>query len=151
MNRLAIGAALGGLAVYLYDPQLGSKRRERLSSLWDENREGVLQAGRVASETIDSARPQVHRMTKAIGRTDWMQALDSRRPASKLPMLLGAAAIGGVVAYFLDPLKGSGRRRSALESGRRAVRQMAQTARPLGGRVGDHVADFVEDARSKVS
>ena len=37
MKRLAMGAALGGLAVYLFDPELGEERRERLSSLAGES------------------------------------------------------------------------------------------------------------------
>jgi gas vesicle protein len=36
MNRLTMGAALGGLAVYLFDPKLGEERRERVFSLWRE-------------------------------------------------------------------------------------------------------------------
>jgi hypothetical protein len=46
MNRFAIGAAFGGLAVYLCDPDLGGERRGRLSSFWRENQAGALQAGR---------------------------------------------------------------------------------------------------------
>jgi hypothetical protein len=34
MKRLAMGAALGGFAVYLLDPELGEGRRERLLSHW---------------------------------------------------------------------------------------------------------------------
>jgi len=34
MKRIALGAALGGLAVYFYDPELGESRRGRMSSLW---------------------------------------------------------------------------------------------------------------------
>jgi gas vesicle protein len=146
MNRLAVGAALGGLAVYFYDPQLGGERRDRLASLWQENRDSVLRAGRAASETIDSARPQVRRMTDAVSRTDWARALDRERPTSRLPILLGAAALGAVAVYFMDPSKGSARRISALDSARRAVRQMARAVKPLG----DHVADLVENARSRV-
>ncbi|MDQ6721324.1 MAG: YtxH domain-containing protein [Candidatus Dormibacteraeota bacterium] len=151
MNRLAVGAALGGLAVYLYDPELGEERRGRLSSLWQENRESALQAGRAASEAVESARPLARRMTKAMGRGDWARALDRGRHATSLPRLIGAAAVGGLVVYFMDPVKGSERRLSALETGRLAVRRMANAIKPLPGRVGDHVAGAVEGVTSKVS
>ena len=151
MNRLAVGAALGALAVYLYDPELGGKRRDRLSSIWQENRDSALKAGRAASETIESARPLARRMTKAVGRADWAQALDRSRPAASLPRLIGAAAVGGVVVYFMDPVKGSERRLSALEAGRRAVNQVANLVKPLPGRVGDHVTSAVVGIKSNVS
>lgn len=151
MNRLAVGAALGALAVYLYDPEMGGKRRDRLSSIWQENRDSALQAGRAASETIESARPLARRVTKAMGRADWARALDRSRPAASLPRLIGAAAVGGVVVYFMDPVKGSERRLSALEAGRRAVRQLANAVKPLSGRVGDRVTGAVGGVKDKVS
>src|SRR6202171_5559740 len=109
MKRIAFGAALGGLAAYLYDPELGESRRSRLSSFWQENRNGGLQAGRSASETIDSARAVPRATPGAIGRRDWPPAVDRARPAATLPGLIGAAVLGGAVLDFLDPLKGSGR------------------------------------------
>jgi len=151
MKRFAVGAALGGLAVYLYDPELGEKRRGRLSSFWQENRNSALQAGRAASETIESARPMARRMTRAMGRRDWAQALDRGRPTASLPKLIGAAVVGGAVVYFMDPLKGSERRLSALEAGRRVARLMADAMKPLPGRVGDQVAGAVEGVKSRVS
>ncbi|HEV2028229.1 MAG TPA: hypothetical protein VGS16_06815 [Candidatus Dormibacteraeota bacterium] len=151
MNRLAIGALLGGIAVYLYDPDLGVERRGRLSSIWQENRGSALQAGRVASETIESARPLARRMTKAIGSRDWAEVFDRGRSAASLPRLLGAAAAGGTIVYFMDPVKGSERRLSAVETGRRAFRQMANVMKPLPSRVGDHIAEAVEVVTSKVS
>jgi gas vesicle protein len=151
MNRLAVGAALGGLAVYLYDPELGGERRGRLSSVWRENRDSALQAGLAASQTIESARPLARRMTKAVGRGDWAQAFDRGRPAASLPKLIGAAAVGGAFVYFMDPVKGSERRQSMLEAGRQAVRQISKAVKPRPGRVSDQVADTVEGVRSRVS
>jgi hypothetical protein len=151
MKRLAIGAALGGLAVYLYDPELGAERRARLSSLWMENSASALQAGRAASQTIESARPLARRMTKAVGRGDWAQAFGRVRPSASLPRLLGAAAVGGVLVYFMDPVKGSERRHAALDVARSALRQVAMVVEPLPGRVGDQVADTVETVKSKLS
>ena len=90
-------------------------------------------------------------MTKAVGRGDWAQAFDRGRPAISLPKLIGAAAVGGTLVYFLDPVHGSERRLSALEGGRQAVRQMANAIKPLPGRVSDQVADAAEGVKSKVS
>jgi hypothetical protein len=151
MNRLTMGAALGGLAVYLFDPESGEERRERLLSLWRENRGSAAQAGRVVTQAAESARPLARRMTKAVGRSDWTAPFDRRRPAVSLPKLIGAAAVGGALVYFMDPAKGSERRLSALDAGRGAVRQMATAVKPLLGLVSNHLADSVESVKSKVS
>jgi hypothetical protein len=150
MKRIALGAALGGLAVYLYDPELGENRRGRLSSLWQENRNSALKAGRTASETIDSARPMARRITEAIGRGSWPLVIERGRRATSLPRLFGAAALGGVVVYFMDPVKGSARRMSALDAGRRAVRQIADITEPVRGHVGDQVTNATERIKSRV-
>ncbi len=166
MRRLTIGAALGGLAVYLFDPELGEERRERLFSLWRENRGSAVQAGRAAVQAAESARPLARRMTKAVGRGDWAEPFGRGRPAASLPTLIGAAVIGaavigGALVYFLDPVKGPERRqwllstwqetrRSALEAGRQAARQTAEAVKPHRGIVRDQVADAVEGVKSKV-
>jgi hypothetical protein len=137
---MAVGAVLGGLAVYLYDPVSGENRRARLASIWRENRNGALQAGRTASETIDSARPLARRLTKAIGR----------RRATSLPALLGAAAVGGTAVYFMDPVKGSARRLQAFGIGRDVVRQIGNVAKPLPGQVGDQFTNAVGRIRAAV-
>jgi hypothetical protein len=152
MNRLAIGAALGGLAVYLYDPESGENRRGRLSALWTENRNGALQAGRTASETIESARPLARRITKAIGRGDWTLAPERRRPSARLlPVLIGAAAFGGTVVYFMDPLKGPERRLAALGTARAAGRKIANIVEPVKGHVRHHVTVGAERVKARVS
>jgi gas vesicle protein len=135
MKRFALGAAVGGLAAYLFDPVTGADRRERLTSLWRENRDSAMQAGQAASQAIESARPLARRVSKAVGRGDWAQAFDRRRPAASLPKLLGAAAVGGALVYFLDPVRGSERRRSTLEAGRKAVTQLARAVKTVPGRV----------------
>jgi gas vesicle protein len=153
MKRLTMGAALGGLAVYLFDPELGEERRERLFSLWRENRGSAVQAGRAASQAAESSRPLIRRMSKAIGRGDWAEAFDRRRSAVSLPKLIGAAAIGGTLVYFLDPVKGSERRQrllSALEAGRQAARQTAKAVKPNASHGSDEVADAVGGVKSKV-
>jgi hypothetical protein len=118
--------------------------------LWQENRDTAMQARRVAADTLESARPLARRMTKAVGRTDWSKALDRGRSTATLPKLIGAAAIGGVLVYFLDPAKGSERRISALEAGRRVTRQVADVVTAVSGRVGEQVAGTVQDFRSQV-
>ncbi len=45
MSRFAIGAALGGAAVYFFDPLQGEDRRRRVQSLWRENRDTAHQVG----------------------------------------------------------------------------------------------------------
>jgi hypothetical protein len=150
MNRLVAGAALGGLAVYFYDPEMGETRRGRLLSVWQENRDSAMQARRVATNTLESARPLARRVSKAVGSADWSKALDRGRSSATLPKLIGAAAIGGVLVYFLDPVKGSERRMSALETGRRASRQVADMVTSVSGRVGEQVAGTVQEFRSQV-
>ncbi|MFI5460699.1 MAG: hypothetical protein ACHRXM_35240, partial [Isosphaerales bacterium] len=148
---IALGAALGGLAVYLYDPELGENRRGRLTSLWRENRDSALKAGRTASETIDSARPLARRITKAIGRGSWPVVVERGRRGTILPGLFGAAVIGGAVVYFMDPVKGSVRRMSALDAGHRAARQIVSIVEPVRGRVGDRVTDAADRFKSRAS
>ena len=149
MNRLALGAALGGLAAYLYDPESGAQRRDRLSAMWQENRDNAMQAGRAASDTIDSARPLARRVSRAVANADWASALE-RRPKASVPKLVGAAAVGGVLVYFMDPTKGSQRRMSALDAGRRAVNYLVAVVQPLPSQVGSRVTDAVAGVRSKV-
>jgi len=161
MKRLTMGAALGGLAVYLLDPELGEERRERLVSLWRENRNSVVQAGRAASQAAESARPLARRMTKAVARGDWAKPVDRGRPGVSLLKLIGAAAIGGTLVYFLDPVSGSERRQrllsawqekrdSMLEADRQATPQTATAVKPQAGRVTDQMAGAVEGVKSKV-
>ena len=161
MNRLTLGAAFGGLAVYLFDPESGEQRRERLLSFWRENRDSAVQAGRVVSQAAESARPLARGMTKAVGRADLTKAFNRGQPAVSLPKLIGAAAIGGTLVYFLDPVKGSARRQrllsawqekrhSTLEAARQAARQAAKAVTPHADRVSDQVADAAEGVKSKV-
>ena len=154
MKRLAIGAALGGLAVYLFDRELGEDRRERAFSLWRENLDSAVQAGRAASQAAESARPLAGRMTKAVGRGDWAEAFNRGRPAVSLPKLIGAAVIGGTLVYILDPVRGSERRQWLLSwleaAGRQAARQTTKAVKPQAGGVRDEVGDAVEGVKSKV-
>jgi hypothetical protein len=148
MKRLAVGAALGGLAAYLYDPEFGVERRARLSALL---RESVLQAGRAASPILEAAPPLARRITKAVSSVDLMQPIKRVQPAASLRRMLGAAAVGGVIVYFMDPVKGSARRQSALDAGRRAARQLAIAIEPVPSRVGESLVGSFESFKSKAS
>lgn len=162
MNRIAMGAALGGLAVYLYDPEFGEKRRGRLASFLRGKRESALQASRAAGKAVQSARPLAHSATTVLGRRDWLRSFKRGRPTASLPKLIGAAAIGGSLVYFLDPAKGSVRRQrllsagrakglSALETARRRVRQTAEAVKAHSDRVSDRMDDALDGAKAKVA
>ena len=161
MNRLTVGAVLGGVTVFLFDPELGEERRERLLSVWRVNRDSASHAGRAAFQAVETARPLARRMTKVVGRRDWAEAFGRRRPAVSLPKIIGAAAIGGALVYFLDPVKGPDRRQrllsawqekrhSTLEAGRQAARQAAEAVKPHADRVRDQAGAAVEGVKSKV-
>jgi hypothetical protein len=150
MKRLAVGVALGGFAAYLFDPKLGADRRERLYSLWQDNRDNAVQVGQTASRALESARPVARRVTKAVGRGDWAQMFERRRPSSNVPKLIGAAAVGGALMFFLDPVRGSDRRRSTLAAGRRAVAKVVEVAKTVPDRDGGPSADSGSGVKSRV-
>ena len=165
MKRLTIGIALGGLAVYLFDPELGEERRERLLSAWRVNRETASDAGRAAFQAVETARPLARRMTNIVGRRDWAEAFGRSRPAVSVPKIVGAAvgaaAIGGTLVYFLDPVDGPERRQrllaawrekrhSILEASRQAARHTAKAVKAQAGRAKDQVADAPEGVTSKI-
>jgi gas vesicle protein len=150
MKRLAVGVALGGFAAYLFDPKLGADRRERLYSLWQDNRDNAVQVGQTASRALESARPVARRVTKAVGRGDWAQMFERRRPSSNLPKLISAAAVGGALMFFLDPVRGSDRRRSALAAGRRAVAKVVEVAKTVPDRDAGPSADSGSGVKSRV-
>jgi hypothetical protein len=137
MKRLAVGAALGGLTAYFYDPSQGADRRERLYSLWKENRDTAMQAGQKASRVLDSARPVASRVTRAVSSRDLAKLLERRRRSGTLPKLVGAAAVGGALMYFLDPVRGRERRRSMVMNGRRVFNKVVDGAKTAGGQSAD--------------
>ena len=150
MKRLAVGVALGGLAAYFYDPKQGADRRDRIYSLWQENRDTAVQAGQTASRALESARPVARRVTQAVARGDWAQMFERRRPSSSVPKLIGAAAVGGALMYFLDPVRGSERRRSAVQAGRRAFGKIAEVAKTVPGDEGEASGDSGNRVKSRV-
>ena len=150
MKRLAVGVALGGLAAYFYDPKQGADRRDRIYSLWQENRDTAVQAGQTASRALESARPVARRVTQAVGRGDWAQMFERRRPSSSVPKLIGAAAVGGALMYFLDPVRGPERRRSMIATSRRAVDKIVNAAKTFSGQAGDSAADSEDRVKSRM-
>ena len=73
MDRITIGAALGGAAVYFLDPQRGEDRRRRVQSFWRENRDTAFEVGGGVSQAAESMRPLVRRVKRGFGRGDWTE------------------------------------------------------------------------------
>jgi hypothetical protein len=151
MKRLAVGAALGGVAAYLYDPEFGVERRAQFTSLIREGKARALKVGQTASPIVESARPLAQRVTTSLGSIDLMQPIKRVQPLASLRKMLGAAAVGAAIVYFTDPVKGSARRKSAFDAGRRAFRQLAVAVEPMPGRVSDLVAESFETFKAKAS
>jgi len=139
MSRFTIGAALGGAAVYFFDPLQGEDRRRRVQSLWRENRDTANQVGAGVTHAAESMRPLVRGMKRGLEQRDW--ADDAA--ASWMPALTGifvASAVGGSLVYFLDPQNGPDRRKrilmflgdrqSAIRQRIRGVRNAADAVRP---------------------
>jgi len=154
MSRFTIGAALGGAAVYFFDPLQGEDRRRRVQSLWRENRDTAHQVGAGVSQAAESMRPLVRRMKRGLEQKDW--ADDAR--SSWVPTLTGvfaAGVFGGALVYVLDPRNGPDRRKrilmllgdtqSAIKQRIRNVQNAADTVRP---RVKSAVADASKTAET---
>ncbi len=113
MSRFTIGAALGGAAVFFFDPLQGKDRRRRVQSLWRENRDTALEVGGGVSQAAESMRPLVRRMKRRLEQGDWAEDAG----ASWVPAVTGmvvATAFGGALVYFLDPQNGLVRRQRVL-------------------------------------
>ena len=150
MKRLAMGAALGAVAAYLGDPKLGPQRRERLVSLWQDNRDTAVQAGQTASRAFDSALPVARRVTQAIGSRDLVKLLERRRSSVTVPKLIGAVAVGGALMYFLDPVRGPERRRLILAKGRQVATKAVDAAQAARSRVESSSEHTAKRAKAEV-
>ena len=139
MSRFTIGIALGGAAVYFFDPLQGEDRRRRVQSLWRENRDTARQVGGGVTQAAESMRPVVGRVRRRLEQGDWAE--DAGR--SWVPALTGvviATAFGGALVYFLDPQNGLVRRKrivtfvgqeqGAVKEGIRSVQKAAGAVRP---------------------
>jgi len=54
VRKLFFGAVLGALLMYLFDAQNGAERRGRLSRMWSEQRDSVLDLARTAGGAAGS-------------------------------------------------------------------------------------------------
>ena len=59
MRKLLLGMIIGGAAVYFLDPENGGERRARLSGMWRERKDTVLEAARTTASTVTSVRQEV--------------------------------------------------------------------------------------------
>jgi hypothetical protein len=89
-------------------------------------------------------------VTKAVGLGDWAQVFEPRRRSSSIPKLIGAAAVGGALMYFLDPVRGPERRRSMIATSRRAVDKIVNAAKTFSGQAGDSAADSEDRVKSRM-
>ena len=119
MDRITIGAALGGAAVYFLDPQQGEDRRRRVQSLWRENRDTAFEVGGGLSEAAESVRPLVRRVKRGFRRGDWTEGGGPNWVPGVTGIIIGAA-LGGALMYFLDPENGPRRRQRVLSVKMRA-------------------------------
>ena len=119
MDRITIGAALGGAAVYFLDPQRGEDRRRRVRSFWRKNRDTAFEGGGGVFQAAESVRPVVRRVKRGFRRGDWTEG---GRPnlMPGVTAIIIAAALGSALMYFLDPDNGPGRRQRLLSVNLRA-------------------------------
>jgi gas vesicle protein len=127
MDRITIGAALGGAAVYFLDPQRGEDRRRRVQSFWRENRDTAFEVGGGVSQAAESVRPLVRRVKRGFGRGDWTEA-GGRSWVPGVTAIIIGAALGSALMYFLDPENGPGRRQSVLSIKLRAKQAANEAA-----------------------
>lgn len=127
MDRIAIGAALGGAAVYFLDPQRSEELRRRVQSFWRENRGSAFEVGGGVAQAADSVRPLVRRAKRGFERGDWTEG-GRRRWVPGVTAIIIAAALGSVFMYFVDPENGPGRRQRVLSINLRAKQAANETA-----------------------
>jgi hypothetical protein len=113
MNRITIGAALGGAAVYFLDPQRGEDRRRRVQSFWRENRDTAFEVGGGLSQAAESVQPLIQRVKRGFGRGDWTERSGPNWVPGVTAIII-ATALGGALMYFLDPENGRRRRQRVL-------------------------------------
>ena len=154
MSRFTIGAALGGAAVYFFDPLQGEDRRRRVQSLWRDNRDTANQVGAGVSQAAESMRPLVRRMKRGFEQRDWVDDV-SVSWALALMGVLVAAAVGGSLVYLLDAQNGPVRRKRILtflgdrqSALKQRVRHVQNAAESVGPRIKSAVADASKTAET---
>lgn len=158
MSRFQIGVALGAAAVYFFDPQNGEDRRRRVESLWRENRDTARQFGRGVTHAAESMRPVAGRVKHRIERGTWSED----NGAGWMPAFGGvvaATALGGALAYFLDPQNGPARRQRVVKlvrgeqgpvkEGFRSVRKAAGSVGPWARQAAGEASTVVHEVKAK--
>ena len=146
LNRWFAGALTGGLATYLFDPELGARRRRHLIAVWRENESTAKEAQQMAMRAAAQMEPLAYRITG--GR--WPARDRGMEVGGVVPLLLGTA-IGGALVYFFDPESGARRRlraRSFLQEKRDATTATVTDAISRGRHTAE---EQVRNARSQVS
>jgi hypothetical protein len=110
LNRWSAGALCGGLAVYFLDPDLGERRRRRLTAVWRENEGTAREAQQLAVRAAAQMEPLARQLTG--GR--WPVREETRMEAGGVGRLLVGTALGATLIYFFDPDNGPARRRRAI-------------------------------------
>ncbi len=159
MSRLTIGAALGGAAVYFFDPQQGENRRRQVQALWRENRGPALAVGGGASQAAESMRPLVRRVKRGIERGDWAEDGGRNWMPGLTTGVVIAAALGGALVYFLDPQNGlvrrqrvlsfMGERQGAVKARLGSAQKAASTVKPRAKQAVDEASEAVVDVGAK--
>ncbi|MDQ6793266.1 MAG: YtxH domain-containing protein [Chloroflexota bacterium] len=151
-NRTLLTAAVAAAATYLLDPQLGEDRRQRALDFWHDNRGARGDVGRAASQVGRTARP----LMKRVSHMHVEPALGGKEVGVRR-VLIGVA-LGGVIAYFLDPKRGSERRQQVVEAwtqrrdqatraGRSAMSQASDLVKPQVQEISKHVTASAEDVK----
>lgn len=137
MVRALIAAVLGGVAVFLFDPDLGTRRRKGLAKLAGQGRESLEQAGKRSRRAATEAKKASRRGAKTIGQLKRDVSGEPSGPSAGTWVLLGggilaAGAIGAGIAYAMDPDRGAARReqlrQKALDTRNQLQQQGAQAA-----------------------
>jgi gas vesicle protein len=139
MRPAFIAAVLGGLAMFLLDPDAGRRRRRDLVRVLGEAQQPLQQAGKSSRRAARDARKASRQAAKTVG--EWRRDASGRAagpPATAWILVLAgiatAAAAGVAAAYAFDPQRGARRRRrlgQAAQHARDQVRQQGAGAAEL--------------------
>jgi gas vesicle protein len=139
MRPAVIAAVLGGLAMFLLDPDAGRRRRRDLARVLGEAREPLQQAGKSSRRAARDAQKASRQAAKTVGQ--WRQDASGRSAGPSatawvlvLAGIAAAAATGVAIAYAFDRERGAqrrGRLRQAAQDMQDQVRQQSAEAAAL--------------------
>jgi gas vesicle protein len=69
MGRFVYGTLVGGVAMYLLDPESGAERRRRLTEWWRQNRGPMTRAGQATARRIEDLKPAAEQVTRSAAQT----------------------------------------------------------------------------------